>query len=163
MRLAAFALTALLVCSSALRAQNPAPEVLAKLQELSRTGQKAFRDGKFEDANKAFLGFIKVLPQEERFEIHRARAHYYVACGFANLAKSKEALENLDKAMKFGYRDFAGSRRPRNVVSTVALAFAKTGSARTSASRVSFSSFLLAAILRSRALRRSTNTVAEAA
>ncbi len=111
MRLAAFALIALLVCSSALRAQNPPPEVLAKLSELSRTGQKAFRDGKFEDANKAFLGFIKVLPEQERFENYRARAHYYVACGFANLAKSKEALENLDKAMKFGYRAFAQIER----------------------------------------------------
>lgn len=91
--------------ASPLQAQVP-DEVLAKLREYYSTGQKAFDEGKYDDAAQNMLKFIEILPKEKDFDQYRAYAHYYAACSYSKLDRTDDALKHLGTAMESGFRDF---------------------------------------------------------
>ncbi len=75
----------------------------ARIQELYNVGKQQFLDEKYEDSVASFLELIKLLPESERRP--RSHSHYYIACGYSRLGKTKDAVEHLDKAMELGLRD----------------------------------------------------------
>ncbi len=80
------------------------------VEMLKALGHLYTEAGKFEAGLQTDLALSRLRPQE-------ALVWYNLACSYALLSQSTEAMSALEQAVKLGYRDYAALRQDSDLVS----------------------------------------------